>query len=92
MKKQQQLSGEFKNGLTDTSHIRSSASFGLNKEETLSVQDMSLPDNSLEENLHSGKSGLDLRVPVINLHNTTFGRKCHGSAIPPTPKEVGFLA
>ena len=87
MKKQQQLSGEFKNGLMDTSHICSSASLRLNREETLSASGVPLPDNSLEENLHSGKSGLDLRVPVVNLHNTTFGRKCHGSAIPPCQKK-----
>ncbi len=53
-KTQQKLSGELKNIPT-------------NREETLSVQNKVLTDNNLEENQQSGKTGQDLRVPVLNM-------------------------
>ena len=62
-KKQQKLSGELKNTPTDTSLVYSSVSSGLNREETLSVQDKVLTDNNLEENILR-KEKQDLRVPV----------------------------
>jgi len=63
--KKQQLSRELKNTPTDTSLVCSSVRSGLNKEETLSVQNKVLIDNNSEENSHSGKSEQGLRVPVI---------------------------
>lgn len=76
---EQQLLGKLNNTPTDTSHICSTVNPRLNREETLSVSDSKLPDNNLEENLHSGKSGLDLRVPVLNMRGkplmlTTSGK------------------
>ena len=65
---QQKLSGKLKNTPTDTSLVCSSVSSGLNREETLSVQNKVLLDNSLEENLQSGKTGQDMSVPVLNMH------------------------
>lgn len=65
--KKQQLSRELKNTPTDTSLVCSSVRSGLNKEETLSVQNKVLIDNNSEENSHSGKSEQGLRVPVINM-------------------------
>ncbi len=41
-------------------------SVAFNREETLSV--LVLANNNSEEDLHSGKSRQDLRVPVINMH------------------------
>ena len=82
-KTQQKLSGELKNTPTDTSPVCSSVSSGLNKEETLSVQNKVLTDNTLEENQHSGKSGQDLRVPVLNMRGKPL--------MPTTPAKARHL-
>ncbi|GBE54447.1 hypothetical protein BMS3Bbin15_00600 [archaeon BMS3Bbin15] len=64
----QQLLVEFKNTPENTPQVLCSVSEVLNREETLSVPRKVLADNSSDEDLHSGKSGQDLRVPVINMH------------------------
>ncbi|GBE55641.1 MAG TPA: hypothetical protein ENH28_08235 [Euryarchaeota archaeon] len=64
----QQLLVEFKNTSEDAPQVPCSVSEVLNREETLSVPYKVLTDNSSDEDLHSGKSGQDLRVPVINMH------------------------
>lgn len=48
--KEQQLCGELKNAPTDTSPVCSTASFALNKDQSLSVQDKVLTHNNPEEN------------------------------------------
>jgi len=63
----QKLSVKLKNTPTDTPQVCSSVSLGLNREETLSVQDKVLADNISDVDLRSGKSGQDLRVPVLNM-------------------------
>ena len=50
----QKLSGKLKNTPTSTSLACSSVSSGLNKEETLIVQNKVLTDNIPEENQQSG--------------------------------------
>ena len=79
----QKLSGEFKNTPTSTSLACSSVSSGLNKEETLSVQSKVLTDNNPEENLQSGRTGQDLRVPVLNMRGKPL--------MPTTPRKARKL-
>jgi len=74
-KTQQKLSGELKNTPASTSLACSSVSSGLNREETLSVQDKVLTDNNLEENQQSGRTGQDLRVPVLNMRGKPLIRR-----------------
>ena len=81
-KTQQKLLGELKNTPRNTSLVSSSVSSGLNKEETLSVQNKVLTDNNLEEN-QLNKRGQDLRVPVINLRGKPL--------MPTTPKKAKQL-
>jgi len=64
----QKLSVKLKNTPRDTSLVSCSVSSVLNKEETLSVQNIVLADNNSEENKLSGMRVQDLRVPVINMH------------------------
>ena len=82
-KTQQKLSGELKNIPTDTSLVCSPISSGLNREETLGVQNKVLTDNNLEENQHSGRSGQDLRVPVLNMRGKPL--------MPTTPAKARHL-
>lgn len=63
-KTQQKLSGKLKNTPTDTSLVCSSVSSGLNREETLSIQDKVRTDNILEENLLVVVPGWVLRLPT----------------------------
>ena len=69
--KQQQLSGKLNSTPTDTSLVCRIGRDGLNKEETLSVRSVILPDNNLEENRsrHTGSSGLRVQniVYVLNM-------------------------
>ncbi len=65
----QKLLVEFKNTSGDAPQVPCSVSGALNREETLSVPRKVLANNSSEEDLHSGKSGRDLRVPVLNMQN-----------------------
>lgn len=65
--KMQKLLTKLKNTPRNTSLVSSSVSSGLNKEETLSVQNKSLVNDNLEENQLSGKREQDLRVPVLNM-------------------------
>ncbi len=44
-----------------------SVSGALNRDKSLSVPCIVLADNSSDEDLHSGKSRQDLRVPVLNM-------------------------
>ncbi len=59
---------ELKNASEDAPQVPCSVSGKLNREETLSVIHTVLADNNSDEDQHSGKSGQDLRVPVINMH------------------------
>lgn len=52
---------------TDTSLVSSSVVLSLNKEETLSEQDLKTFSNNLEENQQSGKTEHNLRVYVLNM-------------------------
>ena len=66
-KTQQKLSRELKNTPRNTSLVSSSVSSGLNKDQNLSVQNKILIDNIPKENQQSGKTGQDLRIPVLNM-------------------------
>lgn len=68
---------------TDASQVCSSVVVSLNKEETLSVDSLKTLPNSLKENLHSGKSGQDLRVPVLNMRKEPL--------MPTTPRNARKL-
>ncbi len=63
----QKLLVEFKNTPGNAPQVPCSVSRALNREETLSVPRIVLANNNSEEDLLSGKSGQDLRVPVINM-------------------------
>ncbi|GCC10452.1 hypothetical protein IPdc08_00478 [archaeon] len=63
----QKLLVEFQNISGNVPQVLCSVTGALNREETLSV--LVFTNNSSEEGLHSGKSGQDLRVPVINMQN-----------------------
>ena len=52
---------------TNTSQVCSSVVVSLNREETLSERDIVLADNNPEDNLQSGRTEQDLRVPVLNM-------------------------
>ena len=52
---------------TNTSLVCSSMAVSLNKEETLSEHSLKTFSNIPEENQQSGKTGQDLRVPVLNM-------------------------
>ncbi|MBU4352220.1 MAG: HNH endonuclease [Nanoarchaeota archaeon] len=67
----------------DVSQVCGSVAVSLNKEETLSVDSLKTLPNSLEENLHSGKSGQDLRVPVLNMRGKPL--------MPTTPRKARIL-
>jgi len=64
----QKLVVEFQNTSGDVPQVPCSVSWVLNREE-LSVSHTILANNSSEEDLRSGKSGQDLKVPVINMQN-----------------------
>lgn len=55
--KQQQLQVKLKNAPVDASQVHCTASSGLNKEETLSVQSKVRACNNLDVNLHQGQTG-----------------------------------
>ncbi|GCC11507.1 hypothetical protein IPdc08_01562 [archaeon] len=63
----QKLLVEFENTLGDAPQVPCSVSETLNREETLSVPHIVLANNNSDEDLHSGKSRQDLRVPVLNM-------------------------
>ena len=69
----QQLSAKLKNVPTDISHICSTTSSSLNKEETLSVENglknVKLTDNNLDATLTSEKKDKTFKVFVINQNN-----------------------
>ena len=66
MKKQQQLQGELKNIPADASQVCCTISSGLNREETLSVQNTVLTCNNLDVNQHQRIGGLKAKVFVLN--------------------------
>ncbi|GBE54278.1 hypothetical protein BMS3Bbin15_00430 [archaeon BMS3Bbin15] len=76
----QKLLIEFKNTPENTPQVLCSVSEVLNREETLNVPYKVLADNSSDEDLHSGRSGQDLRVPVINMHKQPL--------MPTTPRKA----
>ena len=63
----QKLLVEFENTSGGAPQVPCSVSEALNREETLSVPCIVLANNSSDEDLHSGKSRQDLRVPVLNM-------------------------
>ncbi len=62
----QKLLVEFQNTSRDAPKVPYSVSGALNREETLTVLRTALVNNISKE-LHSDKSGQDLRVPIINM-------------------------
>jgi len=66
---QQQLQIKLKNAPTDASQVCSTASSGLNKEETLSVQNKVRACNTLDVNLHRQTGGRKAVVFVKNIDN-----------------------
>jgi len=64
----QKLLAKLKNTPRDTSLVPCFVSSVLNKDQSLSVQNIVLADNNSEENKLSGMRVQDLRVPVINMH------------------------
>ncbi len=63
----QKLLVELKNTLGDAPQVPCSVSEVLNRDKSLSVPYKVLANNSSDEDQHSGKSRLDLRVPVLNM-------------------------
>ena len=64
----QKLLVGFENASGNASQVPYSVSGALNREETFSVPYKVLANNSSEEDLRSGKSRQDLRVPALNMH------------------------
>ncbi|HDL16055.1 MAG TPA: hypothetical protein ENH28_07890, partial [Euryarchaeota archaeon] len=79
----QQLLVEFKNTPGDAPQVPCSVSEALTREETLSVSHIVLANNSSDEDLHSGRSGQVLNVPVINMHGKPL--------MPTTPGKARLL-
>jgi len=68
---------------TDTSQVCSSVAMSLNKEETLSEHSLKTLQNNPDGNLHSGRSGQDLRVSVLNMRGKPL--------MPTTPRKARKL-
>jgi 5-methylcytosine-specific restriction endonuclease McrA len=68
---------------TNSSHVCSSAVMSLNKEETLGEHSLKTHSNNPEENQQSGKTGQDLRVPVLNMRGEPL--------MPTTPAKARHL-
>ena len=83
MKNTQQLGRRNTYTPTDASQVRSNCDLVLNREETLGVPDLKTLPNNPDENLRSGKSGQDLRVPVINMRGEPL--------MPTTPRKARKL-
>ncbi len=63
----QKLLVEFKNTPGNSPQVPCSVSGALNRDKSLSVPCIVLANNSSAQDLHSGKSRQDLRVPVLNM-------------------------
>lgn len=68
---------------TDSSHVCSSAVMSLNREETLGEHGLKTRSNNPEENRQSGRTGQDLRVPVLNMRGEPL--------MPTTPAKARHL-
>lgn len=79
----QKLSVEFKNTPGNASQVPCSVNEVLNREDTLGVSRKVLADNISDENLHSGKSGQNTRVFVLNMRGTPL--------MPTTPRKARKL-
>ncbi len=66
----QKLLVEFKNAPEAPPQVPCSVSEALNRKETLSV--LVLVNNNSAQEIHSGKSGQDLQVPVINMQKQSM--------------------
>lgn len=80
--KTQQLGQRNTHAPTSASQACSPATANLNREGTLSDSSLKTCSNILDENRQSGKTGQDLRVPVLNMRNqplmpTTPGKARH---------------
>ncbi|RZN14855.1 MAG: hypothetical protein EF812_04375 [Methanosarcinales archaeon] len=79
----QKLSVEFKNTPGNASQVPCSVNEILTREDTLSVSSKVLADNNSNENLHSGMSGQNMRVFVLNMRGNPL--------IPTTPGKARKL-
>ena len=68
---------------TNTSQVCSSVVVSLNREETLSEHGLKTFPNSLDVNKQSGKTGQDLRIPVLNIRGKPL--------MPTTPAKARHL-
>ncbi len=71
----QKLLVELKNTSGDAPQVPCSVSGALNRDKSLSVPYIVLADNSSDEDIHSGKSRQDLKVPVLNMHKRPIFKK-----------------
>ena len=53
----------------DAPQVRGSVILSLNRDQSLSEQDLKTLSNNPDVDLRSGMTGRDLRVPVLNLRN-----------------------
>src|SRR3989344_8868319 len=67
----------------DASQVRSSVVMSLNREEILSEHNLKTFSNTLDVNQQSGKTGQDLRVPVLNMRGKPL--------MPTTPAKARHL-
>ena len=79
----QKLSVKFKNTPGNASQVPCSVNEVLNREDTLGVSRKVLADNISDENLHSGKSGQNMRVFVLNMRGEPL--------MPTTPRKTRKL-
>jgi hypothetical protein len=79
----QKLSVEFNNTPGNASQVPCSVNEILTREDTLSVSRKVLADNNSDENLHSGTSGQNMRVFVLNMRGNPL--------MPTTPKKARKL-
>ncbi len=76
----QNLLVEFQNTpIVDTPQVPCSVIGVLNRDKSLSVPCKVLANNNSKEDQYSGKSGQDLRVPVINMQNQLISDNARNS-------------
>ena len=83
----QKLLVEFQNTPEDAPQVPCSVSEALNRDKSLSVPRTVLANNSSDEDLHSGRSGQVLNVPVINMHGKPLMPTSPGGDLNPRPAD-----